>query len=277
MTSDFRLRTTGLVLLLVTVASPSGLAQTSPSAGYGLEETGRSPCAPTQRLGVDSPEAPLWIRAEDGWPIISEAGYVQLADEGPGFYYGALVGERVGYARRIGMVGTNNWGDIESMALAGRVVARWQKIHPTMRLGLDEISGRYGGFPDYDGDGVSDHLTHQVGTNINFLVPCAQKPELYIHAGVRHDELVDRRSFGDLIDLIVEEGGYRLTTHETLLRDPTAGSALTSKLPWREVERSANGYSITMGLPDRKTLMYLLTPKGDHGDHVNVMMWRSEQ
>ena len=45
---------------------------------------------------------------------------------------------------------------------------------------------------------------------------------------------------------------------------------------WKEVKRSPNGYSITYALDGSRSRLYLLTGRGDHGDHVNTMLWKFE-
>ena len=223
------------------------------------------------RATVSPPKAPIYVLHKDGRPLLSKAGYLQLADEGPGFYYGALLKDRVDRARAIGMVGTNNWGAVEPMCFIGHVVEIWHQHHPAVRLGIDEISSRLGGFPDYNGDGISDHLTHQAGMNINLYLPCKKRPELTIHMGRgRNEKLYDVALYGELIDLVTQQGAFHLTTNANLgLFDDASRAAA-----WKEVKRSANGYAITYQHANGHAQMYLLTPKGDHGDHVNVIIWK---
>jgi len=242
----------------------------------GMRVTGRTPLASTAVAGVIHVEAPIAKLHADGSPILSEAGLLQLVDEGPGFYYGAAVEDRIDYARERGLLGANNWGDVESFALARRIVGRWMAVHPDVRLGIDEISGRWGGFPDLDKDGVSDHLTHQLGTNVNFLVPCRRRPERYIHVGVRNEELFAADLFSDLIDILAEADTFAMTTNRALLLDPEGKERLRSKLEWVEESRRPDGYSVTWRLARRATRMHTLTPVGDHADHINCLLWRPD-
>jgi hypothetical protein len=242
----------------------------------GVTETGRAPLRPGAVAGVVHPEPPIYRLGERGVPMISEAGYLQLADEGPGFYYGALLPDRVPHTRPAGIIGTNNWGDPESLCLAGRIVTLWREVHPEVRLGLDEISGRYGGFPDYDRDGISDHLTHQLGMNINFLVPCRERPERSVHLGVRNEQLFDPELFSDLLDLLATGGAIGMTTNRALLSVPGEPGRLRSRQAWKELSRLDNGYSINYGLEGSPVRLLLLEPVGDHADHINCLLWRPD-
>lgn len=261
-----------LVPLALTILFIRGTAQERTV----VRELSRAPLESGASAGLKTAVPPIWVVDERGFPVLSEAGYVQLPDEGPGFYYGALVQDRVDWARSIGMVGTNNWGDVEGFTMASRVVARWRKMHPDIRLGLDEISGRHGGFPDYDNDGVSDHLTHQVGHNFNFLIPCRTRPERYVHVGVQHESLFEPKLYSELIDLLVDEGAFRMTTHVDLMKDASASETLRSRFPWKKRDKESNNYSSVYGIEGRRVIMLLLTPKGDHADHVNVLFWKAE-
>lgn len=257
-----------LVIIALLMVSSVLVGQTAST----LEIMGRRPLGEevTGSLVVH-PVRPIYVLRKDGRPVVSEAGYLQLLDSGPGFYYASLLGDRVEWARSIGLVGTNNWGAVEAMCFIGHVVAAWREKHADVRLGIDEISSRFSSFPDYDNDGISDHLTHQAGMNINLFLPCRQKPEVTIHVGNgRNEELYDASLYGELIDLLLEMGAFRLTTNAGLgiLDDPERAKQ------WREVKRSANGYSITYEAANKRSRLYLLTPKGDHGDHVNVLMWK---
>ncbi len=221
--------------------------------------------------GVRHPRPPVYVLLEDGRPLVSEAGYLQLAGEGPGFYYGAGAGARAGSSRASRRLGSNNWGAIEAMGLTGRIVERWRARHPDIRLGIDEISSRLGGFPDYDGDGISDHLTHQAGMNVNFLLPCRRQPEVLIHVGTgRHEELFDPGLFADLVAILVAERAYHLTTNAALglLDDPDLRAAFAAE------DREDDGYARSYRHANGHTRLYLLTPRGDHGDHVNALLWK---
>jgi hypothetical protein len=66
------------------------------------------PIARNATAGVSRPEPPILRLETDGRPLVSSSGFVQLADEGPGFYYGALVDGRITRSRRLGVIGTNN-------------------------------------------------------------------------------------------------------------------------------------------------------------------------
>ncbi|MSR75689.1 MAG: hypothetical protein EXS14_09510 [Planctomycetes bacterium] len=261
------------ILVFVALATQRSGAQEA-IRRVGVTELARAPLSAVAKLGVTHPLPRIHTLYADGRPVLSEAGFLQLADEGPGFYYGALNADRVDYARSVGMLGTNNWGDVESMCLAGRVVAHWHHAHPTVRLGLDEISSRWAGFPDYDKDGISDHLTHQVGMNINFLVPCSVRPERYIHHGVAHEGLIDHALFIDLLDILMEQGALWLTTNRGLFSLTDQLSDSGSRHAWQSQERLANGYSMTLAIPGKAFRLVLLNPKGDHGDHINAMMWK---
>ena len=257
------------LLIVVTILTAEALFAQSPPT---LEILGRRPMGDdVARHAVVHPRPSIYVLHDDGRPLLSKAGYLQLADSGAGFYYGALVEDRVDWARSIGLIGTNNWGAVEAMCFIGHVVSIWHERHPDIRLGIDEISSRLTGFPDYNHDGISDHLTHQAGMNINLYLPCRKQPEVTIHVGRgRHEELYDAKLFGELIDLLEGHGAYRMTTNAALGLFDDAKRAEH----WREVKRTADSYSITYETEKRYARLYLITPKGDHADHVNVLIWK---
>lgn len=220
--------------------------------------------------GVEHPQMIIFRTDPNGTPILSEAGYVALADEGDAFYYGRLVPNVRKHAEALGIIGTNNWGDVEAMALAASAVRTWHALHPDVRLGIDDISARFGGYHDYNEDEASDHLTHQGGMNFSFDLPCRQRPEVKIHVGRgRHEELFDAELMDDLIDVLVASGAHRLTTNAAfgLVEDEEKSAAWTEKVGGPDVPvsnyQNANG----------RTLMYLIAKPADHGDHINVLFW----
>lgn len=267
------MKNSGLLVLLLLALSLSAQGSRQP----GLKQLGEKPLVAGVTRGVLHPAKPVHVLQPDGFPALSEAGLLQLADEGEGFYYGALNQDRIDYARSIGMLHTNNWGDVEALCMARRIVAQWVKKHPETRLGIDEISGCMGGFPDYDGDGVSDHLTHQTGHNVNFLVPCRKRPERYVHLGVAHEDLFDHAEFLDLMDTLVEAGVSQLTTNNLAFSPSGDWSKSGSRFEWLLGNRREDGYSLTLTAKGRRTGLCLLNPKGDHGDHINAMLWRVER
>ncbi len=252
-------------------SSKKDTGKVSPVPGVLFEDLPRD-----AKVGVTHPAPPIFVVEENGEPVVSEAGYLQLADGGRGFYYGALVQERAAWTKKMGILHTNNWGDAETLCFADRIVQRWGERYPKgPRLGIDEISARYGGFMDYDHDGAADHKTHQTGRNINFLMPTSTRPENYIHLGVQNESSFDPAIFAEMIELLVAEGAYRMTTNVATKVVATNNAA--GHIKWNEVKRSANGYSITYQLDGGRNRLYLLTNPGDHGDHVNTMLWRAEK
>lgn len=242
-----------------------------------VTETSRAPLAEGARAGVSCPEPVIWRTESDGRPVLSTAGFVALANEGKHFYYGALVGDRRGHAESIGAIGVQNWGDVEAMSLAARIVAEWGRRHPDgPRLGIDEISGPHGGFPDFDKDGLSDHRTHQTGQNINFLLPCKVRPERYIHMDVANQELYDPVLYRELIDLLVDVGAYSMTTNTKLRVQDLSPDLPPQKHKWRELQKSLDG-TIKYATDMPRTSLYLLQGPGDHGDHVNTLLWNDEK
>jgi len=263
-----------IIVACVLVAAGGALAQGGMVVSKRVRdlEPGRDP-------GVKRPRPPIFRVDAAGWPMLSEAGFVQLADAGPGFYYGARVSDLVKHSAARGILGTNNWGDAETMCYAGRVVDAWLQQHRDgPRLGIDEISSRYAGFPDYDGDGVSDHKTHQTGMNVNFHVPCLVRPERHIHLGVRNEGLFDPKTYRELIDVLVDHGAFRMTTSAALRAVDDAADLPVTRHHWKRLKQSADGYSTTYVLADGATpvRLYLLAGRSDHGDHVNVLFWRPE-
>jgi hypothetical protein len=265
-------------LLLATAAVGAVFGGAIQNPG-GPKVLGERPLDPARKAGVVHPEPPIYRLEDDGTPVLSEVGFLQLADEGPGFYYGAKTQDLAEWAGKIGMLGTNNWGDVEALCIADRVVDVWRARHPQgPRLGLDEISARWGGYPDYDKDGASDHKTHQTGMNVNFLVPCKTRPERHIHLGVRNEELFDPVLYREMIDLLVDEGAFRMTTSAALRAIDAAAELPPTKHRWKQIEKDAAGYSTTYALDGAPApvRLYLLAGKSDHGDHVNTLLWKGD-
>lgn len=260
-------------------AAVLALLGAAPQDPAPFKVVGSRPLDPARAEGVVHPEVPIFVLEADGRPLLSEVGFLQLADEGPGFYYGAKVQDLATWAAEHGILGANNWGDVEAMCVADRVVDVWRTRHPEgPRLGIDEISSRYGGFPDFDKDGISDHKTHQTGMNVNFHVPCRTRPERHIHLGIRNEKLFDPVLYREMIDLLVDEGAFRMTTSSALRVVDASPELPPTKYKWKEIEKDAAGYSTTYALVDGSSpvRLYLLKGKADHGDHVNTLLWKAE-
>ncbi|MFT7617410.1 MAG: arylsulfatase A-like enzyme/HEAT repeat protein [Planctomycetota bacterium] len=225
-------------------------------------------------FGVTHSIPHVFINEADGFPRVSEGGLVELADDGEGFFYASVLGDHVDH-KRPGVLHTNNWGDIEAMCLASQVVEQWHKRYPNgPRLGLDEISAQNGGFPDYNGDGISDHKTHQSGHNVNFLFPTTDAKDKTIDLGQQHDDVFDPLMFRELMDLFIDTGAYRFTTNTaTRIADPTLEGGKYKWIPKVSQRATKSPTFVVKGL---KVQLILKTGLNNHSDHVNVMFWKHD-
>ena len=144
----------------------------------------------------------------------------------------------------------------------------WRKRHPDApRIGIGEVSAENGGFPDIDGNGVSGHLTHQAGVNVNVLYMGRARPEKEIMFGQRNQELYDLGLERELIALLFEAGAGAVTM--------TAASRILEKV--EGVPDLAGNWTLARENPDGEKIWRdgdktVITRKEpwDHGDHANV-------
>ncbi len=217
---------------------------------------------------VDPPEGRLYRLDDDGLPLVSKAGFVQLKHEGEGFYYANLLSHRRGYAERRGDFDTDNWGDVDSFRMLERVVRRWRKTRSEgPRLGIEDISSPFGGFGDYDGDGAADHRTHQLGSHLNVLIPCKGLPEVEVFFDVRDEDRYDAFGTQELAVMLFEEGAWSITTTSAtrLLERPSV-----FPLPFEATRVTGTGTRLYR-IGERQSLILMKEAK-NHGNHFNARL-----
>ncbi len=256
---------------LVTSGANSDARPTPQTGLSGLILGSQSEFDPKTSPGVRSPIAAIWRVDQQGRPIESVAGYVQLVADHEHVYDGFRALDRKKWSVKTKRLDRANWGDIEAMAALQRVVETWSKRHPKgPRLGVRDISSEFAGYPDFDGDGTSDHVTHQLGMNIDLLFPCRKRPELEIYFGKKNTEHYSLALTRELIDLCIDEGADAFTTTSaTRLLDSVEGqkSMKTRFRLERVIERS--GAKSYLGI-ERKVRFLLLAKPTAHGSHINV-------
>lgn len=226
---------------------------------------GRTNVVPSATGGV---EEVLWRRGGDGLPRVSSAGFVQVREEGRDFFYANVLEGRRKQALRRGEYDTENWGDVDAFRTAGIVLRAWRgEVPGRSRIGVEDISSEFGGFGDYDKDGVSDHRTHQLGANLNLLLPTTAGPEVEVFFGIRHEGRFDRDGARALAVALFRFGGQSVTTTSaTKLLDPPEAFPM----PFRESETPTEG-SRTYRVADRHSIT-LMNDAKNHGNHFNARL-----
>jgi hypothetical protein len=130
---------------------------------------------------------------------------------------------------------------------------------------VEDISSKAGGFPDFDGDGDSDHITHQLGDHFNLLLPCKSRPEVEVFLGRRNEEAFDPARTQRLARLLLEEGALALTTTSAtgLLDSPEVLHPNIELLVVSSTKTRV--YRI-----DRRMKVVLMHQRKDHGELFNV-------
>ncbi len=230
-----------------------------------------------QVMAVKHPQRPLFRTHSHGQPIVSEAGYVALADEGPFFVYWTARERRMqatGKQRFSSSYGKENWGQIETFSCLHRGLADfWGGQKKTMRqpIRLHHISGQFGGFPDLAKIGRSSHLSHQTGQQVNVLLI----PNTPDSGRVWSDDPKPSRwniiETQRLMEVLLHHGAFYLVTHRaTGLLETSENLSDLAGFPRRiSAETKSASYHY-----DRFGRL-LLFPKGshNHADHVNVLFW----
>lgn len=209
----------------------------------------------------------------DGRPVLSAAGFVQAVADGPQLYDAYHLKRMARWAAKNGRRDKTNWGEPEVFAAVQRIADAWTTAHPDgPRLGLLDISGRDGGFPDLNADGLSDHATHQIGTNVGILFPCLTRPELVIWTHGKSAKHLDVGLTRELVDLVFAGGGMSITTNAAtrLLDDVSGVPALRTGLRQdADPSLASRGMQRYVGT-DAHLILKLMVRQGDHGEHLNV-------
>lgn len=220
------------------------------------------------------PAPPAFRAGSDGRPIVSAAGLVQAALDGPEVYDGFHLPGLIDWATKSGRLDTVNWCEIESLCAVQRVAHAWRRRHPAApRIGIGEVTAENGGFPDLDGHGVSGHLTHQVGVNINVLYMGRGRPDKEILFGQRNEDLYDLGLQRELIILLFEAGAsaVTMTAHSRILDEVEGVPDFPGA--WKLERENPDGEKIWQhqgASPERNRTIILRKEPRDHGDHANV-------
>lgn len=217
---------------------------------------------------LNQPSSALYRSDDNGVPVVSNAGFVQLKLEGEGFFYANILSNRRKQAEKRGEFDTENWGDVDAFRMFGRIVKRWRALHPQgPRLGVEDISSMYGGFPDYDKDGIADHRTHQLGSNINILIPCTVVPEVEVFFGVRNEDKFDAAGTQLLATMLFEEGAWSFTT-------TSATKVLEAPKPFPmkvEVNETTETGTLLYRVNGKHSVILMKDAK-NHGNHFNARL-----
>jgi hypothetical protein len=228
------------------------------------------PSAPRPLFSVRHP-APTAFRVDAaGLPVVSAAGLVQVVEDGPELYDAFRLPGFRDWAATSGRLDTVNWCEIEALCAVQRVAHAWRERHPDApRLGIAEVTAKEGGFPDFSGKGVSEHLTHQVGVNVNLLYMGRERPEKEIIFGMRNESLYAPRLQRELVELLFDHGANAVTmTAHARITDRIERAPDLAPGVWRLEKESPDGERIWQA-EGRRTLILRKEP-WDHGDHANV-------
>src|SRR5262249_11821733 len=147
-----------------------------------------------------------------GLPVVSAAGLVQVAVDGPEVYDAFHLPELLEWAKSSGRLDSVDWCEVESLCAVQRGAHEWRRRHPdAARVGIGEVTGSLGGFPDFAGKGVSEHLTHQVGINVNVMYMSRARPEQPIKFGEAHQDAYDLGLERELLGLLFDAGASAMT------------------------------------------------------------------
>ena len=219
---------------------------------------------------VHHPHQVLYRTDRNGFPVVSDAGFVQLRAHGPGFFYTGTLAEVRPRALRMGSYDRDNWGDPEAFVRLGRLVRGWLEDHPRgPRIGIYEISSEFGGFGDFDGDGRSDHLTHQSGFNFNISMISKAGPEVYIALGRTNDARYSPDLMRDLAHRLLLLGVPMMTVNRrALLLETTPGSRQLEGT-WAIHQKTVEG---AMWKNQEGAMILVYDDAHGHRDHINVQL-----
>ncbi len=208
-----------------------------------------------------------------GRPVLSSVGWVHLAVAGPGFMNASLLD-----GRREADVATrrfrrNDWADPEGLLFFSRLLREWRRRRPQgPPILVKEVSGSEGGFPDFDGDGFSDHLTHQTGMNFDLFLPTKGDGRAIVHLGRGNEDAYDPQATLQLAKAAFDAGAFSITTSAATGLDRPEAARVLNLGPGRE---QAPGVVIHAAGVDRRQALILLQRAEDHGDRLNVFFFSS--
>jgi len=220
------------------------------------------------------PVPPAFRLGPSGLPVVSPAGLVQVVEDGALVYDAFRLPGLISWAKESGRFDTVNWCEVESLCAVERVAQFWRAQHPEApRLGIGEVTAANGGFPDFDGKGVSGHLTHQVGVNVNVLYMGRTRPEKEVLIGQRNEDVYDLALERALIELFFEAGAnaVTMTARSRFLERVEGVEEAAGK--WGLEQKAEDGQEIWVSDAGtwfkQRTIILRKDPK-DHGDHANV-------
>ncbi len=210
---------------------------------------------------------------EWGRPVISSVGWLHLAASGPGFMNGSLLPSRRDADLESLRFRRNDWADPEGVRFFVRLLREWRRLSPQgPPILIKEVSGSEGGFPDFDGDGLSDHLTHQTGMNFDLFLPTKGGGKRVVHLGRGEDEGFDSGATLRLAEAAFAAGAFSITTSAATGLDRPEAVKILNLGPGRE---RAPGVVIHEAGANRRQALILLQQAEDHGDRLNVFFFTS--
>lgn len=211
----------------------------------------------------------------DSWgrPVLSSVGWVHLASAGPGFVNGSGLAERQDSDAASKRFRHNDWADPEGVRFFSRLLREWRRRRPEgPPILVKEVSGSEGGFPDFDGDGLSDHLTHQTGMNFDLFLPTKEAGRAIVHLGRGDDDAYDEQATLELAKAAFDAGAFSITTSVATGLDRPLAAEILNLGPGKE---RAPGVVIHAAGVDRRQALILLKRAEDHGDRLNVFFFAS--
>lgn len=263
------------ILLLASVTPAQSPNRPGPRNAFVIRRTEK--IIAERPPGVVHPRQPIFELRPNGAPAISPAGYVKLRTVGDRWYTGVHLRERAGLGRpRLPChspemsVPELLWGEIEAIHRLDRLASSYH-ARTGRRLGIGDISSPLGGYPDYSRDGVSDHLTHQAGLNVNILMPTSRTPEVLVHLGRRNDDAYSHADARVLLELMRANGARSTTTNDAARLLPSSVAAAGEGDGW-EIQKKDDQAPVIVWLhrPSGFKLIYI-TRKGGHGSHLNTL------
>ena len=233
----------------------------------GFEILSEEEITPPTEAGVRHAETPIYRLDAQGFPLLGPAGYLEILDQGEGFFHASTLPTRAAADAKSGRAREARFGDIEGFVRLRRVIRAFRRTHPEgPRIGIDDISSRFGGFPDFNGDGESDHFSHQMGMNFNLLLPSKTRPETEVHLGRRNEEAYDEQAARDLVALLLENDADTVTTSRgARIFDGDA----PFELEHHDLQRLDENTTVVR-MKVQKGSVVLLEPITSHGNHLNA-------
>ena len=224
-------------------------------------------------VGVTHPAAPLFRTDEDGFPIVSGAGYVALRDQGEGFVYSTRQIAEWNGRGPSPEEGHENWGQIEAFSCVARALREMrQRLPGHTPVHIGHISGEHGGFPDLEGHGYSGHLSHQTGLHFNFRLPPREGVHQRVYALPNQPQPFNRPELLTLLDILLRHGAQQIVTNREVVDRIEARAETYPSLRQLPEEGVSTKHGMSYWQSGVGALILFDEP-GDHADHCNVVFW----